>query len=336
MKLTWLADAFRDAGIAVIEEPDWETRGKAWVKGRPIGGLQHHTAAPVPFPVRSLYKPVRIKCNFNVKADGKVHVIAAGSCNFSTGEGSSIVRKETRDGIAPSGTAKARGLVDDAGGNAWYITNETDHLGKGQKIPEAQYDAVLKCWVVIFERLGWVAEKLIAHGEWTDRKSDPHWNDKDSHQNLEDLRADLRDLLGGTEGRIRMMSSPSTDATTTTTITTGEPNPDTTQEDDDTMLPLHLGDGFKEPTGKGRTRKREDVKVLQALLGMSDDDIDGKYGDDTVRLVKAICGGDGKTVDGDCYIKIHESYLMSLLRDAGNGLTEDEANGLYSRKNHTH
>jgi hypothetical protein len=55
-----------------------------------------------------------------------------------------------------------------------------------------------------------------------------------------------------------------------------------------------------------------------------------------VRRVKAICGGDGKTVDGDCYIKIHEAYLTSMLRDAGNGLTEDEANGIYARKGHTH
>ncbi len=75
------------------------------------------------------------------------------------------------------------------------------------------------------------------------------------------------------------------------------------EEEDDTMLPLHFTDGFSEPSGKGRTRKRDDVKLLQPLLGMSDTDIDGKYGDETVRRVKAICGGDGKTVNGRCYIK---------------------------------
>lgn len=314
MKLTWLADEFRSIGLHVVEEPDWETRGKAWAKGRPIGALQHHTAEPVPFPVRSLYKPVRIKCNFNVKVDGTVHVIAAGACNFSTGPGSLTVRRETAKGIAPSGTAKARGLVDDTGGNAWYINNETDHLGTGGEIPKVQYEAILGCWTVIFERMGWQAERLIGHGEWTDRKSDPKWNEKDSHQNLEDLRADLSAALGGKIIRV-----------------------DTTHlEEDDTMLPLHFTDGFSEPSGKGRTRKREDVKLLQALLGMSDSDIDGKYGDETVRRVKAICGGDGKTVTGECYIKIQETYLMSLLRDAGNGLTEDEANGIYARKGHTH
>lgn len=64
-----------------------------------------------------------------------------------------------------------------------------------------------------------------------------------------------------------------------------------TEEEDDTMLPLNFTDGFSEPSGKGRTRKREDMKLLQALLGMSDTDIDSKYGDEAVRRVKAICGG---------------------------------------------
>jgi hypothetical protein len=317
MKLTWLADGFRSIGLRVVEEPNWESRGNAWLRGRPIGALQHHTAKPVPYPVRNLYTPPRIKCNFNVKPDGTVHVIAAGSCTYSTGEGSLTVREETAKGIAPSNTAKARGLANDAGGNTWYVTNETDHLGKGQPIPKAQYDAVLKCWIVIFDKMGWTAERLIAHGEWTDRKTDPGWNEKNSHENLEDLRADLRAALGG--GAVRLMTVPTHE-----------------EEEDDTMLPLHFTDGFSEPTGKGRTRKREDVKLLQALLGMSDADIDGKYGDETVRLVKAVCGGNGKTVDGECYIKIQEAYLMSMLRDTGNGLTEEEANGLYARKGHTH
>jgi hypothetical protein len=310
-----LADGFRSAGLRVVEEPDWESRGKAWLRGRPIGGLQHHTAAPVPYPVRSLYKPIRIKCNFNVKSDGTVHVIAAGSCNYSTGEGSLVVRTETGKGIAPTGTAKARRLDNDAGGNPWYVTNESDHLGDGTPIPRDQYEAILTCWQVIFGEMGWTAERLISHGEWTDRKTDPAWNEKNSHENMEELRADLRKALGG-----------------------GRPLPVilTTEEEDDTLLPLHFSDGFSEPTGKGRARKREDVKLLQSLLGMNDADIDGKYGEETVRRVKAICGGDGKTVDGDCYIKIHEAYLTSMLRDAGNGLTEDEANGIYARKGHTH
>jgi hypothetical protein len=315
VKLTWLADEFRGVGLHVVEEPGWERRGKAWLRGRPIGAVQHHTAAPVPHNVRGLYEPKLIKCNFNVKPDGTVHVIAAGSCNFSTGEGSEVVRKETAKSIAPSDTAEARRLKNNAGGNSWYINNETDHLGDGGPIPKVQYEAVLNCWLVIFEEMGWPAERLIAHGEWTDRKRDPKWNDKNSHHNLEDLRADLRSALGGGRSRLQAVAI---------------------EEDIDTMLPFHFTDGFSEPTGKGRTRKREDVKLLQGLLGVSDADIDGKYGEETVRRVKAICGGDGKSVDGNSYLKIQENYLMSMLKVGGNGLTEDEANTIYARKAHSH
>lgn len=55
------------------------------------------------------------------------------------------------------------------------------------------------------------------------------------------------------------------------------------------------------------------------MLGFSDDDIDGRYGDETVRKVKAVVGGNGKTVDGMAYIKIQEEYLRSFLRSSDNG-----------------
>jgi hypothetical protein len=320
MRLTWLADEFRSAGLRVVEEPDWEARGREWRDGRPVGGVQHHTAKPVPRNVRSLYLPKLIKCNFNVKPDGTVHVICAGSCNFSTGPGSKTVLKETQEDIAPSNNAKARKLEDGMDGNPFYINNETDHLGDGGEIPDVQYDAVLACWVVIFKRMGWSANRLIAHGEWTSRKPDPHWNDKDPHQNLEDLRTDLAAALGGApSARLSMMAV--------------QPK---REEEEDAMLPLVFGDGFSEPTGKGRTAKREDVKVLQAMLGMSNDDIDGRYGTETKRKVAEICGGDGEIVDGACFITLQENYMMSFLQVGGNGLTEDEADDLYAAKGHEH
>jgi hypothetical protein len=116
---------------------------------------------------------------------------------------------------------------------------------------------------------------------------------------MEDMRADLAVALAGGRRSVRR----------STTIT----------EEDDTMLPLHFTDGFNEPTGQGRTRKRDDVKVLQAMLGFTDDDIDGKYGDGTVAKVKAIAGGNGKTVDGKAYVRIQEEYLQSFLRSSDNG-----------------
>jgi murein DD-endopeptidase MepM/ murein hydrolase activator NlpD len=57
--------------------------------------------------------------------------------------------------------------------------------------------------------------------------------------------------------------------------------------------------------------------VLQAMLGFADADIDGMYGEETVRRVKTHTGGDGKTVDGKTYIRIQREDLRSFLRAQG-------------------
>lgn len=296
MKLVWLADEFRRAGLKVAEVRGWEDRGSHWQTGRPVGAIQHHTAPPVPFNVRTLTTPL-IRCNFNVKPDGTVHVIAAGSCNFSSGSGSQVVLDEVRKDVSPSGTAKARGLLENVDGNRLFINNETDHLGAGEPIPDVQYDAVIKCWVVIFQRMEWHPNRLIAHGEWRSRKPDPAWNAHDCHLNMEEMRADLAAAIAGGRRSVRRLVGP---------------------KEEETLLPFHFTDGFNEPKAGGRPGKREDVKVLQAMLGFSDDDIDGKYGEETVRRVRAVAGGNGKTVDGAAFIKIQEQYLKSFLRSGDN------------------
>ena len=132
MRLLWLPDILADAGLTVVEEPGWKTRGRDW---SPVGGMQHHTAPPCcPFPVDRLYgykTGWRTKANLNTKQTGVVHVIASGRCNYSSGPGSSVVLNETRIGVAPFATARARGLADNTGGNAHYINNEADHHGDG-------------------------------------------------------------------------------------------------------------------------------------------------------------------------------------------------------------
>lgn len=185
--------AFRAAGLHVIEQPGWATRGNDFwgPNEQPIGGMQHHTAPPVPFPVLNLYSSGRVKANFNVKPDGTIHLIAAGACNYSSGPGSRVVLNETRAGIAPSGTARNRGLVDNTGGNHWYINNETDHHGDGRPIPTPQYDACVTAWTVICNRYGWTPNRIVGHAEWTARKIDPYWNGRDAHRNLADMRHDI-------------------------------------------------------------------------------------------------------------------------------------------------
>jgi hypothetical protein len=214
-KLVWLADVFRAKGIAVVEEPEWKKRGRAWKGpgGLPEGGVQHHTAPPVPFPVKGLYpKPLgtldkgRIKCNWNVKQDGTLHLIAAGACNFSTGPGSSVVLEDVKADKPPSGTAISRQLMDDMDGNPFFLNNETDHPGDGSPIPDAQYRTVVLAWVAICEKLGWPPAKVIAHGEWTRRKPDPAWNGKNPHENLQIIRADIAAALQGGPGVLKQDS----------------------------------------------------------------------------------------------------------------------------------
>ncbi len=196
MRLEWLADAFREAGLKVVEEPDWKARGRSW---SPKGLMQHHTAPPVPYPTSRLYG-VRIKCNWNTKPDGTIHVISAGACNYSSGRGAGIVLAQTMDEIAPSGSARKRGLSDTMGGNLHYINDETDHWGDGSPIPGRQWAAAVISKGVVCERLGWSENRLIGHGEWTRRKIDPRWNGKLIHANMNDMRAAVRDYINGNMG----------------------------------------------------------------------------------------------------------------------------------------
>ncbi len=295
MRMTWLASSLRAAGLRVIEEPGWRTRGRDWSSGRPYGGMQHHTAPPVPFPVRALYANGRIKCNTTTTPMGIVHVVAAGRCNYSSGYGSGVVLSETKRAIAPTGTAKARGLSDTTGGNSFYFNEETQHAGDGGTIPRVQLDAVQRMWVVVFDRLGLKPEQLIAHAEWSRRKPDPRWDGNGPHTNLNHMRADL----GGAP----------------------PPPPSPPDEEDDMLTPFYLTDGYDSPNGAGRTAKRSDVRILQGRLGQGDPD--GKYGPGTAAQVAAVCGGDGSEVDGTCWNEITERYVKALGSGDDNGEIEE-------------
>jgi len=44
MRLTWLADTLRNAGLRVREQPNWLSRGEAF-EFQPIGVVCHHTSS---------------------------------------------------------------------------------------------------------------------------------------------------------------------------------------------------------------------------------------------------------------------------------------------------
>jgi hypothetical protein len=85
--LTDLADVLRRAGLKVVEEQGWKTRGRAWAR-QPVGIVQHHTGpgslagqvrvvrdgrADLPGPLSQLV----------LAEDGTFHVIAAGRANHA-------------------------------------------------------------------------------------------------------------------------------------------------------------------------------------------------------------------------------------------------------------
>jgi hypothetical protein len=178
------------AGLNVKVVDGWGTRGGAWATGKPVAVMQHHTAAPVPFPVSRLYGDL-LKANINTKPDGTVWLIAQKACNFSSGPGSSVVLSEARAGQPPTQNAKERGLPDDMGGNAYYFNFENDHAGDGGPLPQVQFDAIVTATRVVLDHYGLTAGNVISHAEWTARKNDPNWNG--SNRAIEAIRQALED-----------------------------------------------------------------------------------------------------------------------------------------------
>lgn len=186
-----LVVALRSAGLTVVEDPGWDTRGAKWAAHQPIGQMIHHTAPPVPYPIDGLNgsRDGRIKCNINTKPDGTIVLIAYLATNYSSGMGSKTVYDETVRDIAPPANASTRGLADNINGNPHYWNNEVDALGNGTPIPQVQYDAVVTAARVVNDHFRLTSNKVISHAEWTARKIDPYWNG--SRRTAAAIRADL-------------------------------------------------------------------------------------------------------------------------------------------------
>src|SRR5690606_8598526 len=91
MRLTWLPDVLRDAGLQVVEVDGWETRGRDF--SEPIRGVMvHHTATPA--SVSGDYPSLRIVrdgrsdlpgplAQLGLGRSGTVYVIASGRANHA-------------------------------------------------------------------------------------------------------------------------------------------------------------------------------------------------------------------------------------------------------------
>lgn len=179
------------AGLTVVEEPGWKTRGaNTWAVGKPEGVIEHHTAPPNPYPVKALYRDGKIKCNMATHPDGTVFLVAYNRCNYSSGPGSKVVLVENvRKSIPPPANARTRGLADNWGGNRHFWNFENSHEGDGRPLPTVQFDAIVESTRVVLDHFGLNANQVIGHSEWSYRKIDPYWDG--NRRAIEEIRSAL-------------------------------------------------------------------------------------------------------------------------------------------------
>lgn len=135
-----IAASLRAAGLKVIEVDGWQTRGRPSSTGEfnAKGVLCHHTAtgpttsnaAVVNLLVKGRSDLPGPLCNFGLRRDGTVYVIASGRANHA-------------------GKAKASGNMPSGDGNALYIGIEAFNDGVNEPWSAAQKDAyALLCAVL--------------------------------------------------------------------------------------------------------------------------------------------------------------------------------------------
>lgn len=158
MRLTWLADVLRDAGLTVIEDHGWQQRGKDL--GAVDGIVWHHTATKASTSDSAVTRLLRVGrrdlvgplAQLGLDRQGRFHVVAAGRANhngYGTWGNSSIGIEAYNDGI----------------GEPW---------------PDAQVDAYVRGTRALLDRLGLPVNRVKGHKE-TDprRKIDPAGLDMD-------------------------------------------------------------------------------------------------------------------------------------------------------------
>src|SRR5882724_7891963 len=165
--LIWLADVLRQAGLSVVEEPGWQTRGLGEM-GLVVGVICHHTAGPLAGDDPSLGIVIHGRGAPNplpgplshlfLARSGVFHIVAAGKCNHA-GRG-------TWHGVA--------------NGNIQFIGIEAENAGTGQDHwPLSQLEAYEKGVAAILEHLKRDDVWAVGHKEYAlpkGRKTDPSFD----------------------------------------------------------------------------------------------------------------------------------------------------------------
>jgi len=177
-RLTWLADVLRAAGLKVIEQPGWKTRGHGDV-GVPKGIICHHTAGNKTSDHGSLNIVQNGRSDLAgplsqllLARDGTYYVVAAGECYHA-------------------GPGNWQGVTY---GNEYLIGIEAENSGqKDDPWPEVQMDAYRRGCAAILDHIGAKPIMCCGHREFATpkgRKPDPSFD-------MVAFRASVAAIMGG-------------------------------------------------------------------------------------------------------------------------------------------
>lgn len=159
--LTWLPQVLGNAGLTVVTQPGWETRGHGDM-GVPQGILCHHTAGPATGEAPSLGTVENGRPDLSgplahlvLGRSGTFYVVAAGLC-YHAGQG------------------EWHGITS---GNTHFIGIEAENTGlPNDPWPEGQVDAYARGCAVILKHIGVPVIMCAGHKEFAlppGRKTDP-------------------------------------------------------------------------------------------------------------------------------------------------------------------
>ena len=172
MRLLWLEDVLKAAGLNVKTQDGWRQRGSDSLDPRII--VDHHTASAQTGPNPSL--------GIVTNGRGEPNPVPGPLCNLLTG----------RDGtvwVIASGVSNNAGVGKwppyDASHNRHTIGHEVEHAGtSAEPVRPEMLDVIARVDAAICKHLGWTADRCIAHKEWAPkRKVDPYWS-QDAHRAL--------------------------------------------------------------------------------------------------------------------------------------------------------
>ena len=183
IKLTWMADELRAAGLEVAEAKGWRTRTNNTSNTyQPVGVMNHHTAGSsvlpnYPDPPFWSWSSLWYKCNLTIEPTGRVVCLNAGYA-YDSGKGVPwVLEQVVNDQPLPDMVGNPGKLKSTVNGNPYYIDIEVQHLGDGSAIAAVQLDALHRTNAVLCNHYRWNPEtRVIGHYEWApDRKVDPYW-----------------------------------------------------------------------------------------------------------------------------------------------------------------